>query len=87
MNFSFAKVWAADKDNLEEIEDNDQVDSWTQALEKIQAEQLRAAIQVEAASGRGRRKAAAAAKVGTREKNHNQQQMLMLHPRIEKDGR
>lgn len=65
MNFSFAKVWAADKDNLEEIEDNDQVDSWTQALEKIQAEQLRAAIQVEGESGRGRRKAAAAAKVGT----------------------
>lgn len=64
MNFSFAKVWAADKDQLEEIEYKDQVDSWTQALEKLQGDQLKTAIQVEATSGRGSRKAAAAAKVG-----------------------
>lgn len=67
MNFSFAKVWAADKDSLEEIEEDDRVDSWTLALEKIQAEQIKEAIKVEAESGRGRRKAAAAAKVSARQ--------------------
>lgn len=63
MSFSFAKIWAADKDSLEEvIEDNDQGDSWAQTLKKINAEREKVQSQVVAASGRGaRRKAAAAA--------------------------
>lgn len=61
--FSFAKIWAADKDSLEEIEDHDQVDSWAQTLQKIEAERAKEVAKVEAESGRGRRRAAAIAKV------------------------
>ena len=41
-SFSFAKIWAADKDSLEEVEENlpdDQGDSWAQALQRITAAQ------------------------------------------------
>ncbi|CAL1695101.1 unnamed protein product [Somion occarium] len=61
--FSFAKVWSADKDSLEEMSDEtavqaEQVDSWAQTLERIAAERLQA--QEQEATGRGvRRKAAA----------------------------
>lgn len=61
--FSFAKIWAADKDDLEEVEDQDQTDSWAQTLQKIEAERAKEVAKVEAESGRGRRKAAAIAKV------------------------
>ncbi|KAF8898923.1 SNF2 family N-terminal domain-containing protein [Infundibulicybe gibba] len=62
MSFSFAKIWAADKDTLEEVEEVDQGDAWAQTLQTITTE--RAKIQQEVAkSGRGvRRRAAAAAK-------------------------
>ena len=33
--FSFAKVWSADKDQLEDVADEDQVDSWAHTLQKI----------------------------------------------------
>ncbi|THV06013.1 hypothetical protein K435DRAFT_744240 [Dendrothele bispora CBS 962.96] len=59
--FSFAKIWTADKDELEEIEDEDQAqgDSWAQTLQKINTEREKLKIQEEALSGRGvRRKAA-----------------------------
>ncbi|TFY68138.1 hypothetical protein EVG20_g3685 [Dentipellis fragilis] len=63
MTFSFAKVWAAEKDNLEEMADDkpeaaDQVDSWAQTLQRIAAQ--RAMVETAEATGRGvRRKAAA----------------------------
>ncbi|KAF5352561.1 hypothetical protein D9756_006063 [Leucocoprinus leucothites] len=60
--FSFAKIWAADRDSLEEIEDNDQADSWATALKQIEAERAKEVAKAEAESGRGRRKAAAVAK-------------------------
>ncbi|KAJ3555472.1 hypothetical protein NP233_g12200 [Leucocoprinus birnbaumii] len=60
--FSFAKVWAADRDSLEEIEDNDQADSWATALKQIELERAKDVAKAEADSGRGRRKAAAVAK-------------------------
>lgn len=63
MGFSFAKVWAADKDSLEEVQDNDQTDSWAVALKQIGAERAKEVAEAEAESGRGRRKAAVAAKV------------------------
>ncbi|KAH7930550.1 hypothetical protein BV22DRAFT_56154 [Leucogyrophana mollusca] len=61
--FSFAKVWAADKDSLEEIEDNvldnEQGDSWAQALERIAA--TKGVTQAKEATGRGTRRRAAPA--------------------------
>ncbi|KAA1471579.1 hypothetical protein DENSPDRAFT_799677 [Dentipellis sp. KUC8613] len=63
LTFSFAKVWAAEKDDLEEMADDqqegtDQVDSWAQTLQRIAAQ--RAMVETAEATGRGvRRKAAA----------------------------
>ncbi|KAF5374945.1 hypothetical protein D9758_000456 [Tetrapyrgos nigripes] len=59
--FSFAKIWTADKNELEEIGDDDQGqgDSWAQTLQKINAERERVKIQEEALSGRGARRKAA----------------------------
>jgi hypothetical protein len=58
LSFSFAKIWAADKDSLEEVEDDDQGDSWAQTLQKITAERKKAQIQEVALSGRGVARAA-----------------------------
>ncbi|KAG5353235.1 hypothetical protein C0989_009198 [Termitomyces sp. Mn162] len=60
MSFSFAKVWAADKDSLEEVEDIDQGDSWAQTLQKITADRDKVPIQETALSGRGVKRRAAA---------------------------
>jgi len=61
--FSFAKVWSAEKDSLEEIADDapdavDQVDSWAQTLERLAAE--RAKVEEQEVTGRGVRRRAAA---------------------------
>ncbi|KAF8634457.1 hypothetical protein AX15_000900 [Amanita polypyramis BW_CC] len=61
-SFSYAKVWAADKDAMEEVQDDDQVDSWTQTLQKINAERERNQIQEVVTTGRGARRAAASIK-------------------------
>ncbi|KAF8560206.1 hypothetical protein OG21DRAFT_38190 [Imleria badia] len=63
LKFNFAKVWAAEKDTLEDVGDSvpdiDHGDSWAQALERIAAKKT-AATEKEV-TGRGvRRKAAAA---------------------------
>lgn len=64
MSFSFAKVWAADKDSLEEVEDIDQGDSWAQTLQKITEERDKVRMQEVVLSGRGvKRRAAAISKV------------------------
>ncbi|KAF7799325.1 hypothetical protein EIP86_010557 [Pleurotus ostreatoroseus] len=59
--FSFAKVWAADKDSLEEVNDGDtkaQEDAWAQTLARIAEE--KATERAKEVTGRGvRRKAAA----------------------------
>ncbi|KAL4070788.1 hypothetical protein J3A83DRAFT_4245468 [Scleroderma citrinum] len=62
LKFSFAKVWAADKDTFEDIgedaQDISQDDSWAQALERLAA--TKNTTQQEEVMGRGvRRKAAA----------------------------
>ncbi|KIL71765.1 hypothetical protein M378DRAFT_155365 [Amanita muscaria Koide BX008] len=59
LSFSFAKVWAADKDTLEDVPDDNQGDSWAQTLQKINAERDKMRMQEVAASGRGVRRAAA----------------------------
>ncbi|GBE77743.1 hypothetical protein SCP_0106250 [Sparassis crispa] len=61
--FSFAKVWSADKDSLEEMPDEpqdngDQVDSWAQTLERLASE--RAKGQAKEVTGRGVKRRAAA---------------------------
>ncbi|KIY45795.1 hypothetical protein FISHEDRAFT_9154, partial [Fistulina hepatica ATCC 64428] len=38
LSFSFAKVWSTDKAGLEEINENDQMDSWAATLQKINEE-------------------------------------------------
>lgn len=62
MTFSFAKVWAADKDSLEDIEDtaenNGQGDSWAQALQLIELERQKEKKQE--ITGRGARRRATA---------------------------
>jgi hypothetical protein len=58
LSFSFAKIWAADKDSLEEVEDDDQGDSWAQTLQKITAEREKAQIREVTLSGRGVARAA-----------------------------
>lgn len=61
--FSFAKVWSAEKDQLEDVQDEDQVDSWANTLEKINVERQKERQNEIAVSGRGaRRKAADVAK-------------------------
>ncbi len=58
LSFEFAKIWSADKDSLEEVQEADGNDnSWSLTLQKIAAEQASARV-AEKASGRGvRRKA------------------------------
>lgn len=64
LSFAFAKVWATDKNELDEIADADEVDSWAQTLVKINEEKAKNIAQEQLASGRGaRRKAATVAKV------------------------
>ena len=64
LSFSFAKIWAADKDSLEEVDDDDQVDSWARTLQRITAEREKEQSKETALSGRGaRRRAADVAKV------------------------
>jgi chromodomain-helicase-DNA-binding protein 4 len=63
LKFNFAKIWAADKDALEDVGDSvpdiDLGDSWAQALERIAAKKIMA--KETEVTGRGvRRKAAAA---------------------------
>ncbi|KAG1825750.1 SNF2 family N-terminal domain-containing protein [Suillus subaureus] len=62
LSFAFAKVWAADKDTMEEIQedvpDPEQGDSWALALERIAA--AKGAEQVTEVTGRGARRKAAA---------------------------
>jgi chromodomain-helicase-DNA-binding protein 4 len=63
MAFSFAKVWAADKDTLEDIEDTalenpDQADSWAQTLQRIELERQKEKKQE--ITGRGARRRATA---------------------------
>ncbi|KAG6854234.1 hypothetical protein C0991_009252 [Blastosporella zonata] len=60
MSFAFAKVWAADKDSLEEVEDVDQGDSWAQTLKKITEERDKVQMEDIALSGRGVKRRAAA---------------------------
>ncbi|KAL0951419.1 hypothetical protein HGRIS_008111 [Hohenbuehelia grisea] len=58
--FSFAKIWAADKDALEEVEEaNEQDDAWAQTLQKIAEEREKAQVVEAAQSGRGTRRRAA----------------------------
>lgn len=59
LSFSFAKIWAADKDSLEEVQEDDQTDSWAQALQKITTEREKEQIKEIALSGRGARRRAA----------------------------
>ncbi|KAF9020320.1 hypothetical protein BDZ89DRAFT_1072318 [Hymenopellis radicata] len=58
--FSFAKIWTADRDTLEEVRDEDQGDSWAVTLQKINAERQKIQAQQEALSGRGARRKATA---------------------------
>ncbi|KAF8213246.1 SNF2 family N-terminal domain-containing protein [Mycena galopus ATCC 62051] len=63
LSFSFAKVWAAEKDTLEEVvEEEDQGDSWAQTLQKINEDRDRVRANDMATSGRGARRRAAAPK-------------------------
>ncbi|EMD41939.1 hypothetical protein CERSUDRAFT_90530 [Gelatoporia subvermispora B] len=62
-SFSFAKMWSVDKDTLEDVPDeaqveSEQTDSWAQALERIAAE--RALAKEKEETGRGVRRRAAA---------------------------
>lgn len=64
LSFSFAKIWAAEKDSLEDVvEEEDQGDSWAQTLLKINEEREKTRAQEIALSGRGARRRAAAPKV------------------------
>ncbi|KAK0208177.1 SNF2 family DNA-dependent ATPase [Desarmillaria ectypa] len=57
--FSFAKVWTAGRETLEEVGDEDHGDSWTTTLQLITAEHEKIQPREVAATGRGvRRKAA-----------------------------
>lgn len=64
-SFTFAKIWSAEKDTLEDVvEDADATDSWAQTLQKISTEREKVQSQEIARSGRGvRRKAAVIAEV------------------------
>ncbi|KAJ7487418.1 SNF2 family DNA-dependent ATPase [Mycena galericulata] len=60
LSFSFAKIWAAGKDTLEEVvEEEDQGDSWAQTLQKINEDREKSRAQEIALSGRGARRRAA----------------------------
>jgi hypothetical protein len=63
MTFSFAKVWATDKGEMEEMTDavpdaNGQGDSWAQTLERIASERQK--VQAKEVTGRGAKRKAAA---------------------------
>ncbi|KAJ7706367.1 SNF2 family N-terminal domain-containing protein [Mycena rosella] len=63
LSFSFAKIWAAEKDSLEEVvEEEDQGDSWAQTLQKINEDREKNRAHEIALSGRGARRRAAAPK-------------------------
>ncbi|KAJ7654999.1 SNF2 family DNA-dependent ATPase [Mycena polygramma] len=63
LSFSFAKIWAAEKDSLEEVmEEEDQGDSWAQTLQKINEDREKVRAHEIATSGRGARRRAAAPK-------------------------
>ncbi|PPQ64493.1 hypothetical protein CVT26_002032 [Gymnopilus dilepis] len=64
LSFSFAKIWSADKDAMEDVVEDDQTaDSWAMTLAKINAEREKEQQREIALSGRGaRRKAADVAK-------------------------
>ncbi|KAJ7293407.1 SNF2 family DNA-dependent ATPase [Mycena rebaudengoi] len=63
LSFAFAKIWAAEKDALEEVvEEEDQGDSWAQTLQKITADREKTRAQEVATTGRGARRRAAAPK-------------------------
>ncbi|KAJ6574934.1 hypothetical protein B0H19DRAFT_1371843 [Mycena capillaripes] len=63
LSFSFAKIWAAEKDTLEDVvEEEDQGDSWAQTLQKINEDRERVRANEIATSGRGARRRAAAPK-------------------------
>jgi len=67
LSFSFAKIWAAEKDSLEEVVEEDQTDSWAQTLQKLNTERQKEQEKYIVESGRGaRRKAADIAKVVSR---------------------
>lgn len=64
LSFSFAKVWSADKDSLDEVEDMDPNDSWAHTLQRITEERAKIQKSEVALAGRGtRRKAAVIAQV------------------------
>ncbi|KAF7306761.1 SNF2 family DNA-dependent ATPase [Mycena indigotica] len=57
-SFSFAKVWAADKDTLEEVVEEDMTaDSWAQTLEKINTNREKNQAQEMDRYGRGKQRA------------------------------
>jgi hypothetical protein len=67
LTFSFAKVWAANKDDLEEVVEDDQTDSWAQALQKLNEHRQMDHDRQLVESGRGaRRRAADIAKASVR---------------------
>jgi hypothetical protein len=68
LSFAFAKIWAAEKDSLEEVMEEDQTDSWAQTLQRLNIEREKEQEKHIAESGRGaRRKAADIAKVVSRD--------------------
>ncbi|KAJ6519648.1 SNF2 family DNA-dependent ATPase [Mycena sanguinolenta] len=62
LSFSFAKVWAADKDTLDDVVEEEDQDSWAQTLQKINEDRDRVRATEMALSGRGARRRAAAPK-------------------------
>ncbi|KAK1228665.1 hypothetical protein PQX77_008318 [Marasmius sp. AFHP31] len=52
-SFSFAKIWTSDKDQLQEVRDESQEDSWALTLQKINAEMELAKAKEAAHLGRG----------------------------------
>ncbi|KAF9527780.1 SNF2 family N-terminal domain-containing protein [Crepidotus variabilis] len=89
LSFSFAKIWAADKDNLEEVIEEDQADSWAQALQKLnEAKDLEQQRQL-AESGRGaKRKAATLANtrmIGDQEKSNSNKKRAKSHSSLGSD--
>jgi chromodomain-helicase-DNA-binding protein 4 len=59
LSFSFAKVWAARKDELEEVVEEDQTDSWAHALQRLNEQKQMDHNRQLAESGRGVRRRAA----------------------------
>ncbi|KAJ7042418.1 SNF2 family DNA-dependent ATPase [Mycena alexandri] len=62
LSFSFAKIWAAEKDSLQDVVEEDQGDSWAQALQNLNEELEKTKANETALSGRGARRRAAAPK-------------------------